>query len=67
VSGHADLSTPTHILLDCRMATWTGIGRYSTGLARHLAAREELQLTLVTAAGEQPPTPPTADGRVPRA
>lgn len=48
------------VLLDCRMATWTGVGRYTTGLARALARIEEVELVQVTAAGEQPPVAPCA-------
>ena len=43
------------VLLDCRMATWTGVGRYTTGLARALARIEDVELILVTAVGEEPP------------
>ncbi len=43
------------VLLDCRMATWTGVGRYTTGLARALAGIEGVELIQVTAAGEAPP------------
>jgi glycosyltransferase involved in cell wall biosynthesis len=43
------------VLLDCRMASWSGIGRYTTGLARALAARDDVQLVQVCAAGEAPP------------
>jgi len=37
------------------MATWTGVGRYTTGLARALARSEDVELILVTAVGEEPP------------
>lgn len=43
------------VLLDCRMATWTGIGRYSTGLARALAREGEVELVQVVAEGCAPP------------
>jgi glycosyltransferase involved in cell wall biosynthesis len=43
------------VLLDCRMATWSGVGRYTTGLARALAARDDLELVQVCVAGELPP------------
>ena len=43
------------VLLDCRMATWTGVGRYSTGLARALARRDEIELIQVVAAGQEAP------------
>ena len=35
------------VLLDYRMAEWTGVGRYSRGLAAALAAREDLDLVLL--------------------
>jgi len=38
-----------HILVDARMADWSGVGRYETGLIRTLDAREDVALTaLVT-------------------
>lgn len=37
------------VLLDCRMASWAGVGRYTTGLARALAARDDLHLIAVCA------------------
>lgn len=43
------------ILLDCRMASWSGVGRYTTGLARALAGRDDFELVQVCAAGEPPP------------
>jgi len=43
------------VLLDCRMASWSGVGRYTTGLARALAARDDVELVQVCAAGEAPP------------
>ncbi len=46
------------VLLDCRMATWSGIGRYTTGLARALAARGDLELVQVCRPGEDPPVGP---------
>ena len=45
------------VVLDCRMASWTGVGRYATGLARALARSSEIDLIQVTAAGQQPPAP----------
>jgi glycosyltransferase involved in cell wall biosynthesis len=45
------------VLLDCRMATWTGIGRYSTGLARALARVEGVEIVQVVEAGQTPPVP----------
>jgi alpha-1,3-rhamnosyl/mannosyltransferase len=46
------------VLLDCRMASWSGVGRYTTGLARALAARGDVELVQVCAAGEPPPVAP---------
>jgi glycosyltransferase involved in cell wall biosynthesis len=43
------------VLLDCRMASWTGVGRYTRGLARALAARDDIELVQVAARGERPP------------
>ena len=43
------------VLLDCRMATWTGVGRYSVGLVRALASRGDIEVVLAVAAGEAPP------------
>jgi alpha-1,3-rhamnosyl/mannosyltransferase len=40
------------------MATWTGVGRYTTGLARALARIEGVEITQVIAAGEKPPVAP---------
>ena len=45
------------ILLDCRMADWSGVGRYTTGLVRALAARGDLELIQVVAAGGSAPVP----------
>ena len=39
------------------MASWTGVGRYSVGLARALAARDDVDLVLAVAAGETSPVP----------
>jgi glycosyltransferase involved in cell wall biosynthesis len=46
------------VLLDCRMAGWSGVGRYTTGLARALAARADVELIQVCAAGQTPPAEP---------
>jgi glycosyltransferase involved in cell wall biosynthesis len=46
------------VLLDCRMASWSGIGRYSTGLARALARTDGIEIVQVVEEGE---TPPVAD------
>ena len=43
------------VLLDCRMASWTGIGRYTTTLARALNARGDIELVQVAAPDERPP------------
>ena len=43
------------VLLDCRMASWTGVGRYTVGLARALVARDDIELVQVAAANERPP------------
>ena len=52
------MAKPLRVVFDCRMATWTGVGRYTTGLARALAAIGGIELVQVTADGEQPPVPP---------
>lgn len=49
----------TRILLDCRMADWSGVGRYTKGLVRALAARGDLDLVQVVAAGSVAPAPGT--------
>ncbi|MDR3685362.1 MAG: glycosyltransferase family 1 protein [Coriobacteriia bacterium] len=51
------------VLLDCRMASWTGIGRYTVGLARALGARDDIELVQVGAAGERPPVAPHQGAR----
>ena len=45
------------VLLDCRMATWTGVGRYTVGIARALARREDIELVQLVMRGDQPPSP----------
>lgn len=52
------------VLLDCRMAGWSGVGRYTRGLARALSAREDVQLVQVCAARGTPPVPPGAYAEV---
>lgn len=50
------------VLLDCRMSTWTGVGRYTVGLTRALAALQEQEgfdLVCVVRRGEAPPAPNT--------
>ncbi len=42
------------VILDCRMAQWSGVGRYTRGLVRALAAIDGLSLILVTARGDEP-------------
>jgi glycosyltransferase involved in cell wall biosynthesis len=49
------------VLLDCRMATWTGIGRYTTGLARSLARRDDIELVQLVARGQLAPVPDLAE------
>ncbi|MGO8683851.1 MAG: glycosyltransferase family 4 protein [Thermoleophilia bacterium] len=43
------------VLLDCRMASWSGVGRYTTGLVRALAVRDDVQIVQVCAAGTDLP------------
>lgn len=43
------------VVLDCRMASWTGVGRYSTGLTRALGARSDLEIVQIVARGEAAP------------
>jgi alpha-1,3-rhamnosyl/mannosyltransferase len=52
------------ILLDCRMSGWSGVGRYTVGLARALAAGGEVELVQVCAAGDRPPVPPGTGAEV---
>lgn len=47
------------VLLDARMATWTGVGRYTVGLARALVARDDIELSLVMANDVETPVPYT--------
>ena len=37
------------VLLDCRMADWSGIGRYTTGLVRAIAARGDVEIVQLLA------------------
>ena len=46
------------VLLDCRMAAWTGVGRYTTGLARALARRDDIALVQFVDRGQIPPIAP---------
>lgn len=52
---------PIRVLLDCRMADWTGVGRYTVGLTRALARREDLEVVQLVAKGSKPPVA-VADG-----
>jgi alpha-1,3-rhamnosyl/mannosyltransferase len=45
------------VLLDCRMATWGGIGRYCQGLVRALAQLPGLELVQMAAPGSLVPVP----------
>jgi glycosyltransferase involved in cell wall biosynthesis len=45
------------VLLDCRMASWSGIGRYSTGLARALARMSDIKIVQVIETGTTAPVP----------
>jgi glycosyltransferase involved in cell wall biosynthesis len=45
------------VLLDCRMADWTGVGRYTVSIARALARRDDIELTQIVMAGGEPPAP----------
>lgn len=44
-------------LIDCRMSTWSGIGRYCVGLTRALAQLPDLEIVQLTARGSEPPVP----------
>jgi len=43
------------VALDCRMALWTGVGRYTVGLARALNHRDDIDLVAVVGAGSDMP------------
>jgi glycosyltransferase involved in cell wall biosynthesis len=43
------------VLVDCRMAHWSGVGRYTRELAGALAVRGDISLVLVRAAGVSSP------------
>ncbi len=45
------------VLLDCRMASWSGIGRYTNGLVRALARSGDIEIVQVVEAGDTPPVP----------
>ncbi|MBN1319917.1 MAG: glycosyltransferase family 4 protein [Thermoleophilia bacterium] len=53
-----------HVLLDCRMAGWSGVGRYTTGLARALAVRGDIRLAQVCAPANTPPVPAGATAQI---
>jgi len=40
-----------HILVDARMADWSGVGRYSVGLIRALCKRDDLKVTALVSQG----------------
>lgn len=48
------------VLLDCRMAAWSGVGRYTRGLARGLARRTGFDLVQVVGGDVEPPAPDAA-------
>lgn len=48
------------VLLDCRMSSWSGIGRYCQGLVRALAERGDVDVVQMIAAGGVPPVPGAA-------
>lgn len=52
------------VLLDCRMAFWSGVGRYTRGLARALADREDVELAIVVGRGN-PDSPAAAEPILP--
>ena len=51
------------VLLDCRMQDWTGVGRYTVGLTRALARRDDVEIVQVVLGDAEPP----AEGDVLRA
>ncbi len=42
------------VLIDCRMASWSGVGRYTRGLVRALSQRGELELIQLLVPGQEP-------------
>ncbi|MCL2525963.1 MAG: glycosyltransferase family 4 protein [Coriobacteriia bacterium] len=58
------MTTAVKVLFDYRMATWSGIGRYSQGLALALQGRDDVELSLVTMKGDPAPPPALADAPV---
>jgi glycosyltransferase involved in cell wall biosynthesis len=59
------------VLLDCRMASWSGVGRYTVGLTRALAARDDVELAIAVGrvihnspAAAEPILPPELARRV---
>ncbi len=45
------------VLIDCRMQTWTGVGRYTVSLSTSLARHGGVELVQVVLQGEEPPVP----------
>ncbi|MCE5204283.1 MAG: glycosyltransferase family 4 protein [Actinomycetia bacterium] len=43
------------VLLDCRMSSWSGVGRYTRSLARALARRSDIDLVQLVRRGDEPP------------
>jgi len=59
------------VLLDCRMGSWSGVGRYTVGLTRALAARDDVELAIAVGrviqnspAAAEPILPPELASRV---
>ena len=51
-------AVPTlRVLLDCRMADWSGVGRYTVGLASALVDRGDIELIQAVGRGQLPPIP----------
>lgn len=48
------------VAVDCRMASWSGVGRYTRGLVSALARIPALEIVQIVAAGDTP----SADGRL---
>lgn len=58
---------PIKVLLDCRMATWSGVGRYTRGLTKALLANPDIAPTLVIGASDQPIAAPDSGVKMVRA
>lgn len=52
------------VLLDCRMASWSGVGRYTHGLVRELAARDDVEIVQVVGSVGDAPVPEARTIRV---